>query len=83
MLMDDQASATARFHRRGDTAADPWHAQVRRIVADQGGDEELARCYSGLRALLSQWPDSVAVRSVQGDLEGTYEAVLTVVGTTP
>ena len=83
MLLDDEASAVARFHRRGSDDADPWHDQVRRIVADQGGDEQLVRSYRALQDVLDQRPDAVEVRSLDGDVEGTYGLLLTAVGARP
>lgn len=83
MLMDEEAEAVARFHRRGGDGADAWHEQVRAIVQAQGGDEVLASSYRKLREQLVQRPDTIAVRSVEGDPQGTYRAVLRAVGATP
>ncbi|CAN5143885.1 hypothetical protein BH09ACT12_BH09ACT12_08150 [soil metagenome] len=83
LLVDDEASAVARFHARGAGDADPWHMQVRRIVAEQGGDAVLTHYHHALRTLLTQRPDTIEVRSVDRDPEGTYRAVLTAVGATP
>jgi predicted kinase len=83
VLMDDEASAVARFHRRGADDRDPWHEQVRRIVAAQGGDEVLVRHHRALRALLVERPGSHEVRSVPGDVDGTYGALRAAVGGAP
>ena len=83
MLLDEEDRSIARFHRRGDGDADPWHDQVRQIVAEQGGDEALSSIYVALRALQATRPDTIEVRSVDDDLAGTYAAVLTAVGATP
>jgi predicted kinase len=86
MLMDDESSAIARFHARGagdGEAVDPWHEQVRRIVADEGGDGVLTHYHRRLREVLAVRPDAVEVTSVDGDLDATYRAVLTAVGATP
>ena len=76
-LMDDAATSAARFHRRGAAEeADPWHDQVRAIVAAGGGDEELARCHTALVRLLSERPGAVLVASTEGAVEATYRSLL-------
>ncbi|WP_341923928.1 AAA family ATPase [Nocardioides psychrotolerans] len=87
-LMDTPAASAARFHRRGTDAGtgtgtgtdDPWHDQVRSIVAANGGDEALARSHEALERLLTQRPDAVVIESVEGDVEETYAAVLESLG---
>ena len=57
VLMDGPAASVARFHRRGASAAeDPWHDQVRAIVAAGGGDDMLTRCRTALERLLPERP---------------------------
>jgi len=83
MLMDDESSAVARFHARGaggTDAVDPWHEQVRRIVADEGGDAVLVQYHRRLREVLTARPDAVEVVSLDGGIEATYRAVLAAVG---
>ena len=76
-LMDSPTSCVARFHRRGGEAvADPWHAQVREIVAAQGGDEVLRGSHAALQSLLAQRPGAVVVPSAEGDVEQTYRSLL-------
>lgn len=76
-LMDDREAAVARFNRRGaSTPSDPWHQQVRAIVAANGGDDELTRCHDELGRLLAQRPDAVVVTSVEDDIAATYEGLL-------
>jgi hypothetical protein len=59
-LMDDREAAAARFNRRGaSTPDDPWHQQVRAIVAANGGADELTRCHDALVRLVAQRPDAV------------------------
>jgi predicted kinase len=77
MLMDDPERAVARFNRRGEAEpGNTWHAQVRAIVAADGGDTELLRLYRALQDLLPQQPNAVVVESMEGDLEATYQRLL-------
>lgn len=49
VLMDSAAASVARFGRRGESEAhDPWHDQVRAIVAANGGDTALAGYHAAL-----------------------------------
>jgi predicted kinase len=76
-LMDTADAAVARFHRRGATdPEDPWHSQVRAIVADEGGDDVLNRSHAALEKLLDGRPDAIRINSVDGDVEQTYRALL-------
>jgi predicted kinase len=76
-LMDDVVRAVARFDRRGDADPhDPWHTQVRAIVAANGGDEALVRYHRALQRLLEQRPNAVVVRSVEGAVDDTYQRVV-------
>lgn len=78
ILMDDPDRAVARFHRRGaDDPGDPWHSQVRAIVAAQGGDEAIRRRHAALRALTDRRPDAVVVESREGEVEATYRRLIT------
>jgi predicted kinase len=73
VLMDTPANCVTRFHRRGVAEReDPWHGQVRAIVAANGGDDELARCYAALESLLAERPDAVVIMSTDGAVEETY-----------
>lgn len=77
VLMDSVEAAVARFHRRGaDSATDPWHAQVRAIVADTGGDDLLAHYHARLTEVAANRPGAHVVASVEGDPDGTYRALL-------
>lgn len=81
MLLDAAESAVARFARRGaDGPTDPWHDQVRAIVAAEGGDASLARTHARLLRLLELRPAVVTVPSVEGDVDGTYRRLLVSVG---
>jgi hypothetical protein len=75
-LADTQASAVARFHRRGDGEADPWHDRVRAIVATEGGDAVLVGYHAGLEHLRSARPDAVVVESREGEVDETYRALV-------
>lgn len=79
-LMDTSTSSVARFHRRGGEGHDPWHDQVRSIVAANGGDEALARSHEALERLLPQRPAAVVVESAEGEVEATYAALLESLG---
>ncbi len=77
VLMDTPAATVARFHRRGAAAAeDPWHDQVRAIVAASGGDEMLTRCHTALERLLTERPNAVEIVSAEGEIDETYRALI-------
>ncbi|MCH1865751.1 AAA family ATPase [Nocardioides sp. CFH 31398] len=79
VLLDTADATVARFHRRGrgaDESADPWHEQVRGIVAAQGGDDVLRDRHAVLTRLAAERPGAVVVRSREGDVDGTYAALL-------
>jgi predicted kinase len=77
-LMDDAEVAVARFSRRGaSTPDDPWHSQVRAIVAADGGDDALLRCHSALTRLLAERPDAQVIPSSEGAVDATYARLLT------
>lgn len=81
MLMDSQTASVARFHRRGLSGpADPWHDQVRTIVAAEGGDEMLAATHAALERLLVERPQAVVVPSTDGRIEQTYQTLLATLG---
>ena len=73
----DVDRAVARFHRRGsDAIDDPWHTQVRAIVAAEGGDPSLERRHAALLGLLELPPEAVVIPSVEGDVDATYERLV-------
>ena len=77
VLMDTSTSSVARFHRRGASVNDdPWHDQVRAIVAANGGDDELTRCHAALECLLAERPNSVAIVSTEGAVDETYRTLI-------
>ncbi len=76
-LMDDVDRTVARFGRRGEADPDdPWHAQVRAIVAANGGDEALVRCHRALQQLLEQRPSAVVVTSIEAAVDDTYRRLV-------
>ncbi|MBM0124481.1 AAA family ATPase [Pimelobacter simplex] len=76
-LMADVDRAVARFERRGASGhREPWHDQVRRIVAEKGGDGALVRSHAAVLDLLGTRSSAVAVPAVEGDVDGTYRALL-------
>ena len=79
-LVDSEASAVARFHRRGEGEADPWHDRVRGIVAAEGGDAVLVGYHAGLAHLRSARPDAVVVESREGEVDATYRALVASLG---
>ena len=77
VLMDTPAASVARFHRRGRSEPeDPWHDQVRSIVAAQGGDAMLAQTHAALERLLGERPTAVMVTSSEGAIEQTYRSLI-------
>jgi predicted kinase len=76
-LLDDVERAVARFNRRGETdLEDPWHTEVRAIVAAEGGEKALRCYYSGLQLLLEQRPDAVVIQSKEGAVDATYRRLV-------
>lgn len=75
MLMDTASASLQRFHRR--SGEDPWHDQVREIVAGLGGDDLLLRTHEGLQALAARRPTVAVLPSVVDDEDATYRALLT------
>jgi len=74
-LMDTPSGTVARFHRRGGASnEDPWHDQVRAIVAARGGDQLLTDCHAALERLIPERPDAVVITSTEGELDATYRA---------
>ena len=78
VLMDaSAAAAVARFARRGASEAhDPWHDHVRAIVAANGGDAALAAYHAALERLLQERPSAVAIKSIEGATEDTYQQLI-------
>ncbi len=84
MITDDEASAVSRFHRRGDSeSGEAWHQQVRDLVEADGGDRALAAHHRGLQELAAQRPDTIVIRSREGEVDATYRALHRVLGCAP
>lgn len=80
-LMTDVDQALDRFHRRGaDGQDDPWHDQVRAIVAGEGGDEVLVGYHSALERLIADRPDAVVIQTHEGAVDQTYERLIASLG---
>ena len=76
-LMDTAHASVERFHRRGEAdPEDPWHSQVRAIVANEGGDDVLQRSHAALEQLLEGRPAALRINSVDGQVDQTYRALL-------
>jgi predicted kinase len=76
-LMADVEQAVARFNRRGQREPDdPWHAQVRAIVAGEGGDEVLIRYHSALEHLIAERPGAVVIQTSEGAVDETYQQLI-------
>lgn len=73
VLMADEDASVRRFDARGD---DGWHAEVKNIVADGGGDAFLRTMHRRLLAVLAERPEAVVVPSVEGDPDATYAALV-------
>jgi predicted kinase len=77
VLMDGRDASVARFHQRGRSGEDdPWHDQVRAIVAASGGDQALAEFHTGLERLLRERPYAVVVPSADGAVGQTYRELV-------
>jgi hypothetical protein len=81
LLIDDLDASVARFHHRGTTEPDvEWHRQVRLIVESGGGDELLAAYHAKLLEIAGTRPGTIVIRSVEGDLEGTFSLLASALG---
>lgn len=81
VLMDTSAAPVARFARRGASDAhDPWHDQVRAIVAANGGDAALAGYHAALERLLQERPSALVIKSTEGATEDTYQKLIDSLG---
>lgn len=78
VLRDPAGPVGERFRRR--TGDDPWHEEVRRLVAEAGGDALLDDYEQRLASLVASRPSAVVIESVEGDEDGTYAALVEALG---
>ena len=80
LLEGDPAEVAERFERRGDDDSDPdpWHDEVRTMVGDAGGAEHLDAMMQRLREVTGARTSYRRVRSVEGEVDVTYAALLEV-----
>lgn len=77
VLMDGRDASVARFHRRGRSGEEnPWHDQVRAVVAASGGDQVLADFHAGLEQLVSERPYAGLIPCVEGAVDQTYRELV-------
>lgn len=75
MLMDTKEQSVARFTRRGERDALPWHRHVVEAVEAQGGSTRLAELHDRLTEIVRARPHVVVVPSVEGAVQATYDAL--------
>ena len=73
VLMDDEDASVRRFDARGH---DGWHGEVRRVVADGGGERLLRAMHTRLREVLAERHEVIVVPSEEGDPDATYAALV-------
>lgn len=78
VLMDDEDAAVRRF--AGRSGDDPWHEQVKAIVAAQGGETSLRESHRKVRDVVAGRPEVRVVPSLDGDEDATYAALLEALG---
>ncbi len=71
------AEVTSRFAGRTEGE---WLPQVRRLVAETGGDDALRAWHHRLSAVRRERPELLVVPSVSGDVEATYAALVAALG---
>lgn len=76
LLTDTRAAAISRFRRRGDDQQNPWHSQVREIVAASGGDVFLGEMYDRLSQVAASRPHAVAVLTRADEVDEAYAAMV-------
>jgi len=77
VLMDSAAASVARFARRGASDShDPWHDQVRALVAARGGDAALAGWHAAVERVVRERPSAVVITSTEGAVEETFRKLV-------
>lgn len=74
VLLDDVDASVRRFTERD--GADPWHGQVKQVVAAAGGEALLRDSHRRVLAVIAARPEARVVTSLDGDEDATYAAVL-------
>ena len=74
VLMDDVDSSVRRFTER--TGLDPWHEQVKQVVAAAGGERLLRESHRSVVDVIASRPEVRVVASKDGDEDATYAALL-------
>lgn len=74
VLLDDFESSVRRFTER--SGSDPWHEQVKQVVAAAGGEALLRESYRRVLDVIASRPEARVVPSLAGDEDATYAALL-------
>ena len=80
VLLDGREDAVRRFHERTGRAEEVAHVEAARLVTVSGGEGCLHRMYDALLEVAENCGGVVRVPSRDGDVEGTYRAVLAALG---
>jgi predicted kinase len=76
-LMTDLEQAVGRFNSRGEgEPGETWHAQVRSIVAREGGDVVLMQYHAALERLIAGRPDAMVIHTSDGAVDETYRHLI-------
>ena len=78
LLEGDPAEVAERFERRGGDDPDPWHDEVRTMVGAAGGAAHLDAMMHRLDEVTAARTSYRRVRSVEGEVDATYAALLEV-----
>ena len=79
VLLADREGAIQRFRERAARAAEEGHVDAARHVAEDGGEAALHRMYDHLLEVVADCPGVVLAPTVDGEVEGSYRAVLAAV----
>ena len=79
-LMDSKEQSVARFYCRGGDGGPAWHQYARQVVELGGGRALLARHYDELARVLAARPGAVVLRTAEGEIQETYEALTAALG---
>ena len=78
VLLAGKADIVRRFDERGPDPVDPVHREAREMVERDGGLPAVERMYDLLLEIVAARPRSVVVRAEEGDVDGTYASLLSV-----